>query len=223
MSTKFGNNDERIVFWAGASANTGEAIQASPFQVTEKGSIYANSGLFEGAILTKANISASKIYTAHLYGWDTIAISEDATAPLTIHAKYDGAPGIDFVNDSNNPVTTILSINNKGFIFKDEQFVDLEDSTAKFIGNFETKNDSIKLSIAQTTISSISDDGNNTIYGSLVFENTQNKLSIGDSNIIQTNSNLGFNVPTTTISDELIIGTRLDYQKVNNGYDLYVS
>lgn len=223
VSKKFGNDDERIVFWAGASENSGEAIQKSPFQVTEKGSIFANSGLFEGAILTKASISASKIYTAHLYGWDTDSSSEKATAPLTIHAKYDGAPGINFVNDSNNPVTTILSINNKGFIFKGEQFINLETSNANFIGEFETKNDSIKLSIAQTTISSSSTDGNNTIYGTLVFEQAQNKLSIGNSNITQTNSNLGFNVPTTTISDELIIGTKLDYQKVNNGYDLYVS
>ena len=222
-STKFGNNDERIVFWAGASENKDEAIQNSPFQVTEKGSIYANSGLFEGAILTKASISASKIYTAHLYGWDTDSSSEKATAPLTIHAKYDSAPGINFVNDSNNPVTTILSINNKGFVFKNEQFVNLEGLNANFIGEFETKNDSIKLNIAQTTISSSSTDGNNTIYGTLVFEQAQNKLSIGNSNITQTNSNLGFNVPTTTISDELIIGTKLDYQKVNNGYDLYVS
>ncbi|MBQ6628110.1 MAG: hypothetical protein IJH65_04760 [Methanobrevibacter sp.] len=30
-STKFGNNDERIVFWAGASENKDEAIQNSPF------------------------------------------------------------------------------------------------------------------------------------------------------------------------------------------------
>ena len=239
MSTKFGNNDERIVFWAGASSK--ENVQASPFQVTEKGSIYANSGLFEGAILTKASISASKIYTAHLYGWDTDSSSEKATAPLTIHAKYDSAPGINFVNDSNDPITTILSINATGFVSRDAQFVDLSNNQIKFIGNSfntnQTTNNGIinpYLSLIDNKIQAIIDDSS---YGNIVFSSTQNEILAQNYSIVQTmEGELSLNANVTIISDNMVVGVEGDQgenhimeykQKINNGlilgYDLYIT
>jgi len=58
----------KIIFWAGSDGTEPEQIQAAPFQVTEAGTIYAQQGTFEGAIITKSRIEGSEIHTAKIYG-----------------------------------------------------------------------------------------------------------------------------------------------------------
>ena len=91
----------RIVVWAGAKDVSAKAIQESFFQVTEEGTLYAQKGLFEGSIITKAKISASSIETALITG------SGDKPA-LTIK---DAEKGIVFEGGNNNEYFS-LSNNN---------------------------------------------------------------------------------------------------------------
>lgn len=69
-----------ILFWAGATDV--EDIEKSPFKVDSYGNLYAGSGYFEGSVITKATITAAKMRTAVLEGWDII--NENKEAALTI-------------------------------------------------------------------------------------------------------------------------------------------
>lgn len=74
-STKFGTVDsttrENIIFWGGSNGVSTTEIQNAPFQVTDKGSLYASKGVFEGTIITNAQIEASSLRAAAIYGSGT--------------------------------------------------------------------------------------------------------------------------------------------------------
>lgn len=57
-----------IVFWGGAIDNSASNIQKAPFQVTEKGTIYANNGLFEGVVIARSILSSTVIQTPWIDG-----------------------------------------------------------------------------------------------------------------------------------------------------------
>ena len=56
-ATVFDDKDQsRIIFWAGSASSTNLDIQDAPFQVTEKGSIYARKGIFRDSIISDSVI-----------------------------------------------------------------------------------------------------------------------------------------------------------------------
>lgn len=63
--SKYFKNQGNIIFWAGAPDDN---IQLSPFYVDSKGNMYAGSGYFDGAIITKSTIEAAEIRTAIITG-----------------------------------------------------------------------------------------------------------------------------------------------------------
>lgn len=81
-----------IVLWAGASGTSGSDIQNARFRVDTQGNLYANSGFFNGTIITNSTISASEITTAVLKGLGTKE-DDGSIAALTIQDAYTG---IDF-------------------------------------------------------------------------------------------------------------------------------
>ena len=60
--------NEKIVFWGGSNSLDDNAIQQSPFIVTDKGSIFANRGEFKGTVITDSTIANVIIKTPSIYG-----------------------------------------------------------------------------------------------------------------------------------------------------------
>lgn len=96
-----------IIFWAGAQNES--QIQDAPFQVTAKGTLYAQQGYFRGSIITDADISASIIRTARIVG------NEDGAA-LTIEDSDNFIRFVDSkAKDSDgNPIEVLSLKKNSG-------------------------------------------------------------------------------------------------------------
>ena len=96
------NDSNNIVLWAGAPNTDGKIdIQKAKFKVDNLGNLYANSGYFVGTIITDATITASKIRTAEIEGYqykdndgniiDTVAALSIKNADIGI--KFEGNSG----------------------------------------------------------------------------------------------------------------------------------
>lgn len=250
-ATKFGegadDDTSRIVFWAGAKGKTVKEIQESDFQVTEQGSIYANKGIFEGAIISNSYVQAARLYVAHIYGGN-----EQNSAALNIH---DTANGILFFNDrnnnseelrinvnglaSNNGTYNFIKINNSSVDFLGNNFegnyFKVLSEEGNFQGNLLTKpitNENNFLHIQDKQIASYKYQVNNGIKteiaqdGKILLTNTvkiisqQNNIEVDASKI-------------NIFSPEIyILGENIKYKKktvINNniesiiGYDMYIS
>ena len=98
---------QKIVFWAGSTDENAEAIQNAPFQVTDKGSLYAKAGTFTDSVFSKGKIESSKIYgadiyTASIHGWTGTSENGDSGA-LNI---YNTSKGIVFKEEKDYRPTT---------------------------------------------------------------------------------------------------------------------
>lgn len=95
IASKFDQNigvapdSSKIVFWAGSASTANEDIQKCPLQITEKGSLYAAQGLFEGAIISKSIIKGTDIYAARIH--------DEGDSPNGL-SFYDTSNGIVFYN-----------------------------------------------------------------------------------------------------------------------------
>ena len=64
--------NHKIIFWGGAENTTAASIQSSPFIVTDKGSIFANSGEFKGSVISDSTIANSVIEAPVIRGTGSI-------------------------------------------------------------------------------------------------------------------------------------------------------
>lgn len=110
MSDKFSETSRgQILFWAGAKGTSKDAVEASKFFVDQYGNMYAGSGYFEGAIISKSIIEAAEIKTATLTGTGN---KDNSGNPALI--IRDVAEGIHFYDEINaNPV---FRLSNSDFI-----------------------------------------------------------------------------------------------------------
>ena len=126
--------NERIVLWAGAEVdNLGNYdIKKAPFQVTQDGSIYANKGTFNGALITDSIIQGADLYAIRIHGGN-----QSSAAALNIYDAGQGK-GIIFWKDFTSEEekgTEILKIDETGFYYKDNKnFISLGD-TINFNGD----------------------------------------------------------------------------------------
>ena len=99
-------DNSKIVFWAGATGTS--SIVNAPFQVTERGSLYAAQGLFEGAIISKSEIKGADIYAARIHG--------EGNSPNGL-SFYDTNNGIVFYNGDPyaNPYTKMKDFTKEKF------------------------------------------------------------------------------------------------------------
>lgn len=242
------NDEEKIVFWAGATGKEDAQIQASPFQVTDKGNLYAKKGyftdsVFSDSVIEGSTIRGADIYTANIHGWD---FNGKQTGALNI---YNTSAGIVFkteaVKDENGKITVneqeLFSIKDKGLIRKnlDQEIpiLSVNADTTNFIGN------SLK---AYSSISAREDDYTNYINGEISkfyktgdssFSNSTillNKNSFefilgdGDSNKkFKIEENLTSSSEDFKAEKNIYFNESLLYQKVISGskeigYDLYV-
>lgn len=102
---------QKIVFWAGSIGEDKLSVQQAPFQVTDKGNLYAKAGTFTDSIFSNSKIEGSKIYgadiyTASIHGWTGTSENGDSGA-LNI---YNTSKGIIFKEEKDYRLTTDTKI-----------------------------------------------------------------------------------------------------------------
>lgn len=102
---------QKIVFWAGSIGEDKQNVQKAPFQVTDKGNLYAKAGTFTDSVFSNSKIEGSKIYgadiyTASIHGWASTSEDGDSSA-LNI---YNTSKGIIFKEEKDYKPTTDTKI-----------------------------------------------------------------------------------------------------------------
>ena len=102
---------QKIVFWAGSIGEDKQNVQQAPFQVTDKGNLYAKAGTFTDSVFSNSKIEGSKIYgadiyTASIHGWAGTSEDGDSSA-LNI---YNTSKGIIFKEEKDYRPTTDTKI-----------------------------------------------------------------------------------------------------------------
>ena len=161
-------DSSRIVFWAGSDSKEIEDIQAAPFQVTEKGSLYAQKGYFKGSIITDATIEASTLKAARIYGSE----NKPNEPTLKIYDAYanENSGGIGFYSSVGTSAVTddieVLRITGAGMsIYTEEKgitnslnFIKIKDGEVFYSGSnytgdfFQAENESGRIIIDSSTI-----------------------------------------------------------------------
>lgn len=105
------DNSQKIVFWAGSISEDKKSVQQAPFQVTDKGNLYAKAGTFTDSVFSNSEIEGSKIYgadiyTANIHGWAGTSEDGDSGA-LNI---YNTSKGIIFKEEKDYRPTTDIKI-----------------------------------------------------------------------------------------------------------------
>lgn len=237
LSPVYTTSNERIVLWAGANSNTDDNIKNAPFQVTQDGSIYANKGTFNGALITESIIQGADLYAARLHGG-----TEGSAAPLNIYDAGQGEEkGIvfwkNFVSEEDKG-TKILKINETGFYYKDNTsgFIELSDNSIKFKGNELNLTESLileklKISAKDNIIGyNIDDEYKSHIIfneNELNIKQTENSNIIINSNSINLNHNELIDLKSSKIKiqETLSIGEKVTISLINSkdGFDIYIA
>ncbi len=238
----FGTNDtSEIIFWAGAKDSTPEAIQKAMFLVTRNGSIYAQQGKFTGTIISDSYIQASKLYATEIYGG-----TEDNSIALKI---YDTKKGILFCHKESSGDKVTLEINENGLVGLGKEFIKIQERNGSglvsFLGEeavineFKTNKSNetdCYLSIKEQSIRLIESKNFDTekfVKNYIKFEKNNIKLGFfndqqqKDNLIIEEQETKMTSTKTTLMNQVIIMGeegkTFMEYKKVEQGFDLYVS
>ena len=229
ISSEEGYDTSKIVIWAGAKNNREVDIQEAAFQVTEKGSIYAYQGVFEGSLITDSVIKGASIHTAKIYGEDK---GEDAALKI-----YDASKGIQFIELRGQEKEYVtLGINNQGIYTEENKQII---SITKESNEAKIKIISDIVQVEKENLGTFIEPGNinfnigNNVYFQGVNDNGD--LTFGK---VDNNSKADFFIlsqsevtsPSTfSAKRDVVFGTKeisgsLHYQVIENkGYDLYVS
>lgn len=102
---------QKIVFWAGSIGEDKLSVQQAPFQVTDKGNLYAKAGTFTDSVFSNSKIEGSKIYgadiyTASIHGWTGTSENGDSGA-LNV---YNTSKGIIFKEEKDYRLTNDTEI-----------------------------------------------------------------------------------------------------------------
>ena len=113
---------QKIVFWAGSIGEDKSSVQQAPFQVTDKGNLYAKAGTFTDSVFSNSKIEGSKIYgadiyTASIHGWTGTSENGDSSA-LNI---YNTSKGIIFKEEKDYRPTTDTKIDETKKYYKKNQ------------------------------------------------------------------------------------------------------
>lgn len=218
-----------VVIWAGAIDTTADAISHAPFQVTQDGSIYANKGIFEGSILTRAYIEAAEMYTPKLYGG-----TKDNLAALRIYSTAS-QNGISFIDNSqldsdNQPIEiTTLNISSDGFYShtQTEPFIALDNTG---IATFNGKVNATEIKLGNFSVSG--DIFTNDDTSTLTINTTLLQYIGTNTSLIINKDHADINSNTVKFTKDIMLGDNImTYKQVTGiidsvttiiGYDLYV-
>lgn len=153
-------DNSKIVFWAGSKSAETKDIQSAPFQVTEKGSIYASKAdltdsLFVGGTIEAAEIKGSRIYGTDIYGTNiytaNIYGSQD-NAALNI---YDANKGISFKAIIDGGEKEVFSIGSTGIKSEEKSIIEISNGQAiYYVGNglIEYNNEDSALNLTANSV-----------------------------------------------------------------------
>ena len=224
-ATVFGAGDtSKIVFWAGSAGVSSEQIQEAPFQVTEQGSIYASQGIFTGSIITQSYILGADIYAARIHGTGT----EQEGYGL---AFYDSSKGIVFFRgeQDSNP-SEVFSIGTDGLKKGNNYFIEIG-TDIDFKGNNyrATENSTTPqgyVRIYENYISGAHTNSENEEIVDSKITLKQDEIDFGVKNNLQnmviTQNSIKMSTESVQIDNTVLFGEQMKYEKVNNGYNLFV-
>lgn len=225
---KFGSDDQsKIVFWAGSSSPSITDIQQAPFQVTEKGSLYAHKGLFEDSVFARASIEASDIYAARIHG-----TGQNAALPYGL-AFFNTDYGLVFKagGDNDTDAHEVFRIGSNGLMTGSSSFISVQNGevtmkgkTSQFNEIFTTGGSLGQLRISEAKIQSVKAQGGaTTIQSNLKLESAKVALGLQDKDdIVITTDLVSFETSQVKFKEKVLFADKMEYRKVENGYDLYV-
>lgn len=190
----------KIIFWGGADSNSDEAIQLAPFQVTEKGSLFARHGVFEESVFTNGTIRGAKLETATIYG-------TGQNPGLTI---YDTNQGISFrktLTDGTDQETFNIGFDGLRLGGQLDPFIKITDTGVQFSCSYIKAN---KIGLDRTFLS-ISEK-----VGTDLSEEEKISLTVNDK------EQMTLKEGVFGINGRFILSGIMEYREVSNGYDLYI-
>lgn len=219
-------DDSAIVFWAGSTGVTPQEIQRAPFQVTERGSIYATQGIFTGAIITESFISGADLYAARIHGTGR---TEGTDYGL---AFYDTSEGIVFFEGTPSTASEVFSIGNTGFRKGNSYFIDIDSSGINFNGNDfrgtnyytnNTQGEYLRLYQNFVAGAHISSEDVEILDAKITFNQQGLYFNVTNAQNMSITQNLvKMSAESTQMDNTVLFGEQLKYEKVSNGYDLFV-
>lgn len=224
------NDTSKIVFWAGSASTANADIQQSPFQITERGSLYAAQGLFEGAIITRSRIQGADIYAARIHGTGREDYNDYGLA------FYDADDGLVFYSgdtEDETPPVEVFSIGTNGLKRGVKYFIRVDNNQVIFEGDVihipeyytdNTQSYYLHLNKNQIFGSRTGDNDLEEIQANIKF--TEQKLSMGlgqnNEDITIDVNEIGLRSEVVKMNKTVLFGEQLKYEQVNNGYNLYV-
>lgn len=235
------NDTQKIVFWAGSNSDKAEAIREAPFQVTDKGNLYAKAGTFTDSVFTDSTITGSQIYgadiyTASIHGWDK---DQNQSGGLSI---YNTSQGIIFKTekDINGEEKVLFQINGNKFSTPNKDFISISENNIVFSGNehqiLTSKEE--KFSLADKKLEFLGKDDTNNwslLYSGIYFSQTDilNKIN-GESKLLISNEKIS-SYEAFEAQKDVFFGRTMEYRAVKEkitengaevekeiGYNLYV-
>lgn len=211
-----------IVFWGGANGIDEASIQKAKFQVTAGGTLYAQDAIIENSIFSGADIYSARLFTAEIHG---------NNGSLSI---YDSSNGVVFKKEVDGVASEIYTLKDGGFFLGNNAFVTIPNAggAVRFNGDFLSSDSSKQVGLKN---------------GFIAFSHGTEGAGVAEIEfqILEQNSNVsalqftiddGFNgkpqlelrAGKMTIETEasfesnVWLTNKMQYQKVSNGYDLYV-
>lgn len=235
------NDTQKIVFWAGSNSDKAEAIREAPFQVTDKGNLYAKAGTFTDSVFTDSTITGSQIYgadiyTASIHGWDK---DQNQSGGLSI---YNTSQGIIFKTekDINGEEKVLFQINGNKFSTPNKDFISISENNIVFSGNeyqiLTSKEE--KFSLADKKLEFLGKDDTNNwslLYSGIYFSQTDilNKIN-GESKLLISNEKIS-SYEAFEAQKDVFFGRTMEYRAVKEkitengneiekeiGYNLYI-
>ena len=163
-------DNSRIIFWAGSEGTDEANIQKSSFQVSEKGTLYAEQAYFRNSVFSGANITASKIYAAEIIGLND-------GAALTIK---DSDIGINFLRSDSDDI--LMSLNSNAM----ELTIPINFNSSKNtidIDNATISSDKIIISDSDINRTTIIDSNKINFYVNYLNNNSALESNYGDLSI----------------------------------------
>lgn len=224
---------QKIVFWAGSKSEKEVDIQNAPFQVTDKGNLYAKAGTFTDSVFSNSKIEGSEIYgadiyTARIHGWKT----EDKKGTNGELSIYNTSNGIVFREEpieTNTPGKELFSIGETGLKASEKNFITVGTSIIFSGDNFEINRASSKILLSENKLSylSLGPKGDTIGDTSIKFSKDDFAIDITNSNKFLVEGNKITSKEIFSAQKNVLFGNSLEYRKVIEGktevgYDLYI-
>lgn len=227
------DKSQRIVFWAGSTSEDVRDIQNAPFQVTDKGNLYAKAGTFTDSIFSNSRIEGSEIrgadiYTARIHGWKTEG-KEGTNGELSIYNTSNGIVFREEPTETNANGKELFSIKETGLKTSEKNFITVGQSIVFSGDNFEINRTSSRISLSENKLSylSLSPKGDTIGDTSIKFSNEDFAIDITNSNKFLVEGSKITSKEIFLAQKNVLFGNSLEYRKVTEeksevGYDLYI-